>query len=694
MDRKPADVFEACILFLCRSLIDRHWCVAQVASYGIPSFNWVLARRPSAQPWYVGACHGSEQAFVFGNPRWMWYKDQAFEPSEAELSTVMQSAWVKFAATGEPGWARFSPTNSTMVFDLSSKVETDYNKERCDFWARGTCKLPSWSAIETRVRAAMGGGPAPAPAPTPAPKPHPGAAVKENWIQGWNSWDSLGTAINETNFLAHCQFMADHLLEFGYDHCMIDAGWSAQGHAPENFLVDGYGRPLPNPRLFPSAGPNGTLGFAPLAKKVHALGLKFGFHDWRGVLPTAVAERTPVLGAPGYTAADIVMAEEEPAVPGYHSDPCRNNAFSRGVNMSHPAGQAFYDSLVELWTSWGTDIVKVDCNRLKWEGARQEVFGLASAFEKSAAATNHEITYIMSPGGDAVCGSGCGTCSGKHNGVRSIPCNPALKCNASTLWRTSLFRMDHGIDGNWVNGTWIIPVEDTRSNDYPAAIPVEPASPTLGDVHDRWSRDIINMFPVCASWASKYGPGARISLPHGLYDTRARPYIDMLPVGEMSSNVPRGNKMTPSQQQVAFTLWSVFGSPLVLGTALVRMSAQTLAMVTNKEVIAMARDQVSAKQLWWDGVPCAGATGKHSGVPCAATTAWAVDMPSAAAVKYYALFNLGPEETQTLHVTGVRSSGKGLFDVWRQAPANGTLQGGVISVAVPANSTVLLRVKL
>jgi alpha-galactosidase len=68
----------------------------------------------------------------------------------------------------------------------------------------------------------------------------------------------------------------------------------------------------------PRTGANGSLGFGPLAEKVHSLGLKFGFHFWRGVLPTAVAARSPILGAPGYTAADIVMAEQK--APGYNDD--------------------------------------------------------------------------------------------------------------------------------------------------------------------------------------------------------------------------------------------------------------------------------------------------------------------------------------------------------------------------------------
>ena len=399
-----------------------------------------------------------------------------------------------------------------------------------------------------------------------------------------------------------------------------------------------------------------------------------------------------MLNATGFTCADIVMQPE----PGTNDDACRNDAFSRGVNMSHPAAQAFYDSLAELWTEWGTDVVKVDCNRMKWMGAREEIFGMASAFERAAASSHRPITYILSPGGNAVCGGGCGACSGPKKAARSIPCNPSLRCNASTLWRTSLFRMDHGIDGNWVNGSWVIPTSDS-SVSVTGLQAEEESRVSLGDVHDRWSRDIINMFPVCAAWA------AHRQLPHGLYGKGARAYIDMLPVGEMSSLTPRGNKMTASQQKVAFTLWSVFGAPLVLGTSLIRMSSEMLTMVTNKEVIAMARESVSSRQHWWHGVQCGG-TGKHSGVPCAATVAWEVLMPAGwrpptsathvltnapatAAVRYYALFNLGPAN-ETLRVeTGADGP---LFDVWEQRSAGATT-GGAISVEVAANSTVLLR---
>merc|ERR1712113_477333 len=93
-----------------------------------PVYRWVLSHRPAAQPWFVGACHGSEQAFVFGNPRWMWWKNQAFTAGEQDLSKRMQGAWVQFADQGHPGWPSFSEGNTTMVFDLpASSAIPDYH---------------------------------------------------------------------------------------------------------------------------------------------------------------------------------------------------------------------------------------------------------------------------------------------------------------------------------------------------------------------------------------------------------------------------------------------------------------------------------------------------------------------------------------------------------------------------------------
>ena len=65
--------------------------------------------------------------------------------------------------------------------------------------------------------------------------------------------------------------------------------------------MDEYGRPLPKPSMFPSAGPNGSLGFRSIAGKLHAMGLRFQLRMERGIPIEAVQQRTKVYGT-NYTA--------------------------------------------------------------------------------------------------------------------------------------------------------------------------------------------------------------------------------------------------------------------------------------------------------------------------------------------------------------------------------------------------------
>jgi hypothetical protein len=210
-----------------------------------------------------------------------------YTAEEEALSAVMQAAWVRFADEGDPGWPAWGEggKNCTRVFDIgqsaAEEVVESYNEERCAVWRRHPPTSLDWVRVQKNVYAALA-PPAPPAPPRPAPAP-PGPRSSANntqFFMGWNSWcacfkwiclvagdfspessvpplarrDALGTAVNESSFLAHCEYMASHLLRFGYDHCVLDAGWSTQGPAPENTLVDPHGRPLPNPRSWPSAG--------------------------------------------------------------------------------------------------------------------------------------------------------------------------------------------------------------------------------------------------------------------------------------------------------------------------------------------------------------------------------------------------------------------------------------------------------
>jgi len=170
---------------------------------------------------------------------------------------------------------------------------------------------------------------------------------------GWNSWDSYGTTVTEAQVKANADAMARDLASHGWQYIVVDIQWyepNAQGHdyAPgAKLAMDEYGRLLPAVNRFPSSA-NGE-GFKSLADYVHSKGLKFGIHIMRGIPRQAVEQNTPIKGTP-YHAADIADKE----------NPCVWNPDMWGVDTTKPGAQAYYDSIAELYASWGVDYVKAD----------------------------------------------------------------------------------------------------------------------------------------------------------------------------------------------------------------------------------------------------------------------------------------------------------------------------------------------
>jgi hypothetical protein len=111
--------------------------------------------------------------------------------------------------------------------------------------------------------------------------------------------------------------------------------------------TDRWGRLMPAIERFPSAA--GGVGFKPLADYVHGKGLKFGIHVMRGIPRQAVHEDLQICGGK-YRAREAANPEST----------CNWLNHMVGVRASEPAGQAYYDSLFELYASWGVDFVKVD----------------------------------------------------------------------------------------------------------------------------------------------------------------------------------------------------------------------------------------------------------------------------------------------------------------------------------------------
>ena len=165
---------------------------------------------------------------------------------------------------------------------------------------------------------------------------------------GWNSWDSYGTAVREQDVKANADYMAGHLAQFGWKYVVVDIQWyqpQARGHDYDpnaRLTMDEHGRLLPAPNRFPS-------GFKALADYIHGKGLKFGIHIMRGIPRQAVAGNLPIKGTKLH-ARDI-------AEPDNH---CRWNPDMWGVDTTRPGSQEYYDSLVDLYASWGVDFIKAD----------------------------------------------------------------------------------------------------------------------------------------------------------------------------------------------------------------------------------------------------------------------------------------------------------------------------------------------
>ena len=182
------------------------------------------------------------------------------------------------------------------------------------------------------------------------------AAVAPTPPMGWNSWDSYGQTVNEAQFKGNAEWMAKHLRRYGWQYVVIDEGWYIQNPASDpkeyKFALNSDGRFIPDITRFPSAagGAAGvSLGFAPLSKYVHSLGLKFGIHILRGIPREAVSNNMPIVESP-YHAQDAAD----------QTDACPWNIYNWGVK-SNAAGQAYYDSIFKLYASWDVDFVKVDC---------------------------------------------------------------------------------------------------------------------------------------------------------------------------------------------------------------------------------------------------------------------------------------------------------------------------------------------
>lgn len=210
---------------------------------------------------------------------------------------------------------------------------------------------------------------------------------------GWNSWDCYGASVNEEQLRGNALYMAENLKQYGWEYIVCDIQWyepcakSTNYNAFYPLETDGYSRLIPAVNRFPSSA--GGKGFKPVADYIHSLGLKFGIHIMRGVPRQAVHAASPILSS-DRTARDIA----------HHFSLCPWNTDMYGVNPNADGAKEYYNSLFELYASWGVDFVKVDdiCNT---EFKPHDPYSAKREIELIRSAINscgREMVLSLSPG--------------------------------------------------------------------------------------------------------------------------------------------------------------------------------------------------------------------------------------------------------------------------------------------------------
>ena len=204
---------------------------------------------------------------------------------------------------------------------------------------------------------------------------------------GWNSWDCYGAAVTEDIVRKNADFMAKHLKKYGWEYITVDIQWyepDVKTHEYTPFAklcIDEYSRVIPAENRFPSSA--GGKGFAPLAEYVHSLGLKFGIHIMRGIPRQAVYERSKIKGT-DKTAADIAKTDSI----------CAWNTDMYGVDPAKPGAKEYYNSIFELYASWGVDFVKCDDIARELPKEESELIMLSNSLK----GCGRDMVLSLSPG--------------------------------------------------------------------------------------------------------------------------------------------------------------------------------------------------------------------------------------------------------------------------------------------------------
>ena len=197
--------------------------------------------------------------------------------------------------------------------------------------------------------------------------------------RGWNSWgiqalsDAASvvpswTGYNQESVISQCTNLGNAAFQAaGFDTCSLDAGW--------NSGYDDYGRTVYNSEIF---------NLPELADYLHGLNLKLGVYIVPGV-PCSAANLT-IMGT------DILIG-----------DALNGNDDGLGMcdfDYSKEGYQQYYDSQIELWASYGVDMIKLDfvTPGSPWNGANLVCnnTGTVEAYHKAIETNGRQMRLDLS----------------------------------------------------------------------------------------------------------------------------------------------------------------------------------------------------------------------------------------------------------------------------------------------------------
>ena len=193
------------------------------------------------------------------------------------------------------------------------------------------------------------------------------------------------------------------------------------------------------------------------------------------------------------------------------------------------------------------------------------------------------------------------------------------------------------------------------------------------DFWDNW-KSLRHNFDLLGAWSPWIAPGSW-------------PDADMIPIGKLSlDNRPHGDErmsgFTPDEQRTLMTLWSIARSPLMWGGDPLSLDPETLAMLTNPEVLAVNQASTDNRQLYlfdseWRGQ----------------SACWVATDPKNGD-RVFALFNLAEVETPVVfnfedeHLRDTYQ----IRDLWERKDI-GTFKGSY-SGKLPPHGAALFRMSL